>query len=93
MNAPIEPFTEFEARILCDTMEYRLLNCCGGLLEVQGSRHGDEDSGMAKSYIVEPGHKVQYLHRTVKIYLETPVVWATITAPTQNTISTPTSFY
>jgi hypothetical protein len=83
MNAPIAPLSGYEARILCDTMEYRLMNYCGGLLEVQGTKHGEP--GMSRAHVVEPGHKVQYLHRTVKTYLEKPTVWAKIVAPTQNT--------
>lgn len=83
MNTPIAPLSDYEIRILCDTMEYRLMNYCGGLLEVQGAKHGKP--GVPKMLIVEPWHKVQYLHRTVKTYLEEPTVWAKIIAPTQNT--------
>jgi len=83
MNAPIAPLSDYEAEILCGTMEDRLMNYCGGLLEVQGAKHGEP--GVSKLQVVEPGHKVQYLHRTVKTYLEEPTVWAKIIAPTQNT--------
>lgn len=83
IDAPISPFTEYEVRVLCDTMEYRLMNCCGGLLEVQGTTYGEP--GDLTPHIIEPGSKVQYLHRTVKDYLEEPTVWQTIVASTHGT--------
>jgi hypothetical protein len=80
INAPIRPLRELEVSILCNTIEDRLKNCCAGLLEVQGATDGE--LGASRLDIAKPGGRVQYLHRTVKDYLEQPEIWKTITAHT-----------
>ncbi|RDW79842.1 hypothetical protein BP6252_04480 [Coleophoma cylindrospora] len=80
LNAPIQPLSELEVSILCGTMEDRLKNCCAGLLELQGASYSEP--GTSPMEAARPDARVQYLHRTVKDYLEQPQVWKTVTTHT-----------
>ncbi len=68
-------------------MEGRLENYCAGLLEDQGATDGED--GASRIDIAKPTGRVQYLHRTVKDYLEQPTVWETVTAKTKETTFDP----
>jgi hypothetical protein len=62
-------------------MEDRLKTSCAGLLEVRGTINSDP--GVSRIGLAKPDGKVQYLHRTVKDYLDQPDVRQTITAKTE----------
>jgi hypothetical protein len=80
-QSPCKPLTEVQTSIRCNTTEDRLKTSCAGLLEVQGATDGD--FGVSRIDIAKPNGKVQYLHRTVKDYLEQPHVWQSITEKTE----------
>ncbi|KAG0652892.1 hypothetical protein D0Z07_0177 [Hyphodiscus hymeniophilus] len=82
MTSPIRPFTELEVSIRSNTMEDKLKSRCAGLLEVQGT--SGEIPNASRLDIAKAGGKLQYLHRTVKDYLEQPSVWSTITIKTES---------
>lgn len=81
MTSPIRPFTELEMSIRSNTMEDKLKSRCAGLLEVQGATDGNPNA--SRLDIAKVNGKLQYLHRTVKDYLEQPSVWSTITVKTE----------
>lgn len=91
MDSAIRPLTDLQSTIRCDTMEDKLKTACAGLLEVQGGTDSELDvaaDGSVDASVLENAKadgKVQYLHRTVKDYLEQPSVWKTITARTTGT--------
>jgi hypothetical protein len=58
--------------------EDRLKVCCAGLLEVQ--RHQCMLSDGIHDEFKDSQDRIQYLHRTVRDYLEQPEIWATIVA-------------
>ncbi|CZR65525.1 uncharacterized protein PAC_15425 [Phialocephala subalpina] len=60
---PTEPLSKLAFESRAELMRRRLNACCKGLLEPQGT---------AK---LDPQAKVGYLHRTVKDFIEKPVVW------------------
>jgi hypothetical protein len=88
----IKHLTELELSIRCNTMEDRLKVRCAGLLEVQGASKGDPvvqgatdgDLEASRLQMANVHGRVQYLHRTVRDYLEQPTVWPIITAMTDN---------
>jgi hypothetical protein len=63
MNAPIKPLTVGESNFKAETMRRRLTSRCKGLIEAP--THKDAGSSA----------KVQYLHRTVKDFLNSPKIW------------------
>lgn len=74
---------------LCRSMGARLKARCAGLVEIQGFEGLLEDSAENRRNVkkidyqyVEVDDKIQYLHRTVRDYLEEPGVWEKIVAQT-----------
>ncbi|KAE9375911.1 hypothetical protein N431DRAFT_481115 [Stipitochalara longipes BDJ] len=83
IRCEIEPLSFQAILSRCNIMSDRLKVRCAGLLEVQGPESGQIDI----SGVIGFGHspKVQYLHRTVRDYLEKPEVWNKMVAHTSRT--------
>ena len=79
----IEPITPKALSKRCETMADRLKVWTAGLLDMQGSEnaHGEGSGG----FIPEPQAKIQYLHRTVRDFLEEKHEWDRIMARTEGT--------
>jgi NACHT domain len=75
-KVPLRPIIEQQAQARSSLMRRRLNACCKGLLEAT--------SWGAQSLTDIP---VEYLHRTVKDYLEQPEVWAKYVAVTEKSFS------
>ncbi|KAE9370522.1 hypothetical protein N431DRAFT_492596 [Stipitochalara longipes BDJ] len=75
ITSPLRPWSEGEILSVCQKMEDRMKTRCAGLIEV---------SGTVTEILYEPdskaNDKVQYLHRTVKDFLEHPEVHNLITS-------------
>jgi hypothetical protein len=63
---PIGPLRQEQIMLRTDTMKRRLNSHCKGLLEACGAQNGIHDDGDAANWTV------QYLHRTVKEFLDDP---------------------
>jgi hypothetical protein len=66
----------------CEIMAARLKCRCAGLLEIQEFDPASQSTSQVNTPTVRPASKVQYLHRTVKDYLEKPDIWSRILAYT-----------
>jgi hypothetical protein len=64
-NAPIQPLTNEEISMRCQTMDARLKSVCVGLLESNDVQFSD----------IAPDSKVLFLHRTVSDFFAKPDVW------------------
>ena len=75
INSPLRPWNEGEITFACQKMEDRMRTRCAGLIEI---------SGTVTEVLYEPtskaNGKVQYLHRTVRDYLEKPEILDLITS-------------
>jgi len=72
------PVTDTQILMQCKAMKRKLYSRCKGLLEIESSqpttsRDSDNEENIADN-------KLQYLHRTVKDYLEMPETWEWILA-------------
>ncbi|PVH83512.1 hypothetical protein DL98DRAFT_486297 [Cadophora sp. DSE1049] len=76
IKAKIEPFDAKTVTSRCEVMETRLLNWTAGLLEIQGA--SIDDFGVSRAMVAKVKGRVQYMHRTVKDFVEHPTVWETI---------------
>lgn len=63
MSAKVKPIPEEELQFRAETMRRRLSSRCKGLIEAPAFRSDG------------PNAKIQYLHRTVRDYLNTPSAW------------------
>lgn len=71
LNLAVQPLTVQKTTIRLKQMRKRLNACCKGLLEVQFYESTDDDhSSLASSVLFN--WKVDFLHRTVKDFLQTP---------------------
>jgi hypothetical protein len=66
----------------CEIMADRLKCRCAGLLEVQEFDPTSPGTSQTAVSTIWPHSKVQYLHRTVRDYLEKPDIWSNILAHT-----------
>jgi NACHT domain len=80
--APVKPLSDMELISICQVMEDGLKSWCAGLLEIQGS---DTESLHADSSVAKVNGKVQYLHRTVRVFLEKPEVWNSLVSNSAGT--------
>jgi hypothetical protein len=64
-RSKVQPLGEEEISDRCQTISDHLNIRCAGLLEIQGS----------DKMVPKPDSKVQWLHRSVRDYLEKPEVW------------------
>lgn len=92
MKAPVEPISGKEMMALCRNMKRKLMSRCRGLLDVSSSleqmdeedRNYENKPGMMTSeslaYSQNPvdmtGLEIQYLHRSVRDYIQSPEVWS-----------------
>jgi hypothetical protein len=72
MSSPIKELSKEEIAFRTETMRRRLQSRCKGLLEV------------SRVEALGPEAKVQYLHRTVREFLEQPDIWEYLLSGTQN---------
>jgi hypothetical protein len=80
LKRKIQPMSQKELSNRCEIMADRLKVWTAGLLEVQGSETAHvEVSGI---FIPEPDAKIQYLHKTVRDFLEQREEWDKIKAKT-----------
>jgi hypothetical protein len=68
-NGPLRPWTGEEISSVCQKMEDRMKARCAGLIEVSGTVAETLYESTSKA-----NGKVQYLHRTVKAFLEKPEI-------------------
>lgn len=96
IRAKVKPLNMKEIMRRQEVMNRRLKSRCMGLLEVpliddtkdvdDGSLSSPLMTGLTPlSYKVDKSRTVQYLHRTVKDYLEQPLVWKRIVSMSQRT--------
>lgn len=76
LKQKIELWSDSKITQKCEHMEYRLKARCSGLLEVQ-NYHIPKRSQvlMPRRAVAESRRRVQYLHRTLREYLEEPEFW------------------
>jgi hypothetical protein len=87
INMPIEKLDRHAIIKRCKYMEDRLKVRCAGLLEVKVVEDDASEKDMSKSQkspFARVMGKVQYLHRTVRDYLEQEEVWKTLLSYTVN---------
>jgi len=72
---PINPWNKVEIESACQKMEDRMKSRCAGLIEVSGTIF---ITRLHAQISERANMKVQYLHRTVKDYLEKPEIYALI---------------
>ena len=104
-NAPLlkpktKDLTHSQITSICRSMGTRLKARCTGLVEIQGFEGLLEVSSGTSQRLKKPDYfqvniddKIQYLHRTVRDYLETPDVWRKIIAQTGEEIGIPALAY
>lgn len=83
ITARIEPLTAAHVMSRCQVMEMQLLNWSAGLLEIQGT--SVDDFGVSRARIATVKGKVQYMHRTVRDFIEQPNTWQAIIKRTAHT--------
>jgi NACHT domain len=79
IEAEVAPLTEDDIKSRTEIMKRRLNSRCKGLIEVV-----DISSSRVEYIDTRVPFRVQYLHRTVKDFLELPEQWARITATTDS---------
>ncbi|KLU87987.1 hypothetical protein MAPG_06977 [Magnaporthiopsis poae ATCC 64411] len=87
MRAPVEPLSPEETYALCRSMKRKLVSRCRGLLEVSSpdDYKSLDDPENHEPDLLDPHHgvhgelsptfEVQYLHRTVKDYIQSSAIW------------------
>lgn len=74
LNSPT--WTDLAITQKCENMMDRLKVCCSGLLEVRGYDYSTCSMSLRPRYAVAGSwRRVQYLHRTLREYLEQPESW------------------
>ncbi|KAF8859935.1 hypothetical protein BDZ45DRAFT_741784 [Acephala macrosclerotiorum] len=91
VTAKAKPLTPSQLTRMCRSMGARLKARCAGLVEIQGfegllevSSERKRSSKKPDYQYVEVDDKIQFLHRTVRDYLEVPGVWKKIIAQTKD---------
>jgi hypothetical protein len=74
LDRPNHPISEREAENRIETMELRLNSRCKGLLEALHRTSNFEDQEADQKPNFWESSTVQYLHRTIKDYVEIPIV-------------------
>ncbi|KAI0516810.1 hypothetical protein F5B22DRAFT_636356 [Xylaria bambusicola] len=85
IQAPTKPMTNKDRLALCKNMKRKLVSRCRGLLGIssspifkleENSSALDIEASMSDNEDIVAGLEVQYLHRSVRDYIETPEVWS-----------------
>ena len=76
------PLTDSQVLAQCRSMKRKLFSRCKGLLEIESPQPTSNEDSNDDGTIAED--KVQYLHRTVKDYLEMPETWKWILAANED---------
>jgi len=87
INAPLGEISQKKTPDRCQLMADRLKCRCAGLLETQGFDNIYSGPSLASNATSEA--KIQYLHRTVKDYLDQTQVWTRIISHTEGTDFSP----
>jgi len=82
IDTEIKPISSSEKGRRCQLMNDRLKVSCAGLLEIQGAEDRWIDDEKTAGFKVEG--RVQYLHRTVRDYLESAKIWGSLVSHTSN---------
>lgn len=96
LRAQVKPFTREQKLLLCSNMRRKLMSRCRGLLEADllpplqdgdedfyGEDSAESDASCRTCYESSCEATVQYLHRTVKDFLEEPETWEWIVSANQ----------
>lgn len=80
IQAPVKPMSGEERSALCKNMKRKLLSRCRGLQDISSTvvQHcsPEDEVDYGADTVSMGGLKVQYLHRSVRDYIQSPEIWS-----------------